>query len=130
MRALIVEDDTSLGFLWEETLSGAGFEVDCVTNCDAAIACVLQGSFDLCLLDMFVDDGATSGVADLIKVRTPETPVVVITGSATCPRGEQAQEQGIDWILRKPVRVTELTAIAEYLTSNHVRQNDKQARAV
>ncbi len=116
MQALIVEDDEILAFLWKETLSEMEFEAVVVTSCEAAKEYMSQQSFDFYLLDFYVEDGTTNDLANWIKVRSPEAPVLVLTGSAIYPNGEHAFcSPGADWFLRKPVKPFELCAIVGHL---------------
>ncbi|MEP6795103.1 MAG: response regulator, partial [Saprospiraceae bacterium] len=49
-RILVVEDDTSMGYLISTLLEGEGFAVDLVQDGEAALAAYKPGVFDLCLL--------------------------------------------------------------------------------
>lgn len=116
MHALIVEDDEILAFLWQEALSEMQFEAVIVASCEAAKEYMSQQSFDFYLLDFYVEDGTTNDLADWIKVRSPEAPVVVLTGSTIYPNGEHAFcSPGADWFLRKPIKPFELCAIVGHL---------------
>lgn len=116
MRALIVEDDIPLGFMWGETLEEAGFDC-CVCSCvEEAQRESLAHRFDLVVLDLFVRNGNTLTLSDCIGMRNPGTPILMITGSSVFTRGEHAQvAPNVTWLMQKPVRPEDLTAMASYL---------------
>lgn len=114
MRALIVEDDEFLGFLWSETLESAGFDIELVDSCRDAVDRLIQGHFDVCVLDLHVSDGTTTTLADWIKIRSPGTGVIAVTGNEQGARGELSLHHGFDFVFRKSVPVADLTAVAQY----------------
>ncbi|MGB1034764.1 MAG: response regulator [Paracoccaceae bacterium] len=119
MNALIVEDDRNLAFLWSDILDSLGYACEVVQSNTRAMAKVLRRRYDLCLLDFFVDDGVTTGLADLIRMRSPSTSILVITGSDIYPNGEHTRETpSVDMFLRKPIRTADLTAILHHLNSS------------
>ena len=117
MLALVVEDNDDLAFVWCETLRRWGFTTTHVQSCKEAFSILLTEHYDIALLDLFVRDGTTVAVCDLIKMRTPNTKVIAITGSTVCPHGEHAEVLSADYFLRKPTPPYELGAIASFLTS-------------
>ncbi|SLN55267.1 osmolarity response regulator [Aquimixticola soesokkakensis] len=116
MQALIVEDDPNLRFMWEETLEGEGFEVLSVDSCRLAMQALLRRPFDLVVLDLFVADGNTIALSDWVKIRTPATKMIMLTGSDVFLNNEHFETASSpDWFLRKPVQAKDLAAMANYL---------------
>lgn len=117
MHALIVEDDRHLSFLWEETLEEMGYDVEVEASCAGAMQQLLRKKFNIVVMDFFVEDSTTANLADWIKMRTPDVPVVVLTGSGVYANGEHTQEvRSADWFLRKPVTPSDLGAIVTHLS--------------
>ncbi|MGG7564986.1 response regulator [Rhodovulum sp. DZ06] len=115
-RALIVEDDRPLGFLWDETLSDAGFACDVCTTLEQAEARSLSSRYDLVILDLFLHSRSTLSLSDVIAIRHPETPILLVTGTSVFREGDHAEvAPGISWVLHKPVRPDDLCAMAGYL---------------
>ena len=116
MKALIVEDNAELAFLWSEVLGEIGFEANHVDTTRDAMSQTLRHDFDLFILDLFVKDGSTISLSDWLSLRAPNTPVIMITGSAELPKGEHTTvATGVSWLLRKPVKVADLQAMADHL---------------
>ncbi|WP_040839364.1 response regulator [Thiothrix nivea] len=97
MRILIVDDHPifreALGSLLERFYPGAAvFEVGSVEEAVGVLTQYVQ--FDLIMLDVFLpgDDGAT-GLA-LIREKTPQTPVVIMSGADDADIAHKLIEQG------------------------------------
>ncbi len=119
MQALIVEDSEYLAFLWQETLADMGFNTVVEHSRKGAAKRIEEQDFDFVLLDFYVDDGTTEDFAAWVKIRSPEVPVLMLTGSNIYPNGEHTNfAAGVDWFLRKPIAATDLRAIVDYLTGN------------
>lgn len=116
MRILILEDDPLLAEIWRDSIEGCGFTCSVFAGCTDAIDEALRGQYDLYLFDYFVEDGATGPLMALVRARHPDRPVVLITGSDEFAKGEHsASAYGPDWVLRKPLRPTDLQEIVKYL---------------
>lgn len=131
MKVLIVEDDPILSEIWDDVLSEADFDVVSRSTSASALVEVLKTSFDLVVLDLFVRDGSTIALANTIALRQPDTSIMLVTGSGVFPRGEHKDlAAGIDWILRKPIRPSELQAMARYLVSRRSKNLGKSETQV
>ena len=116
MKALIVEDDPELGYLWSEALDEIGASCEVARSNKDAMSLALRQKFDLIVLDLFIEDGTTVGISDWLSIRMPEVPILMITGSNMFPNGEHTQvAPGVRWLLRKPVKVVDLQVIAQHL---------------
>ncbi|SFB14417.1 Response regulator receiver domain-containing protein [Poseidonocella pacifica] len=123
MKALIVEDDPHLSFTWKETLEDTGFECFCVSSTKEATACALRARYDLYVLDLFVEDGNTVSLSDWIAIRHPGASILMVTGSGMFAQGDHTQvASGVSWLLRKPINVSDLAAVAEYLAGRSGRE--------
>src|SRR5690606_15287302 len=63
-RVLVVEDDASLTRVLRDNLLFEGFEVECASNADAAIARAREFSPDLTILDVMLPGGSGFEIAD------------------------------------------------------------------
>jgi len=115
LKALLVEDEAVIGAFWQEAMARMGIETEVAFTCRSAQQLLLRMSFDICFLDLLVRDGNTISLADFIKSRYPQTPIVVVTATSVGPRGELATDCNFDMILRKPVGLRDLTAVTEHL---------------
>lgn len=82
-RILLVEDDPAVRQVLEDHLIEAGFEVAASPGTAAALEMAAkQDSFDLLLVDLVMPFDQPDGLAfaTTAKARTPDVPVIFITG--------------------------------------------------
>jgi len=85
---LYVDDNPKSGRLLASVLEGCGFHVIPSNDPIEAIALCKQTSFDLALLDYEMPSMSGAQLAEEIKFRTPDVPVVLISGHASLPATE------------------------------------------
>lgn len=125
MKVLIVEDCPELSFFWSEALSDMFKERIVASSTREAMTCLLRSSYDLVILDLFVEDGPTISLSDWIAMRSPDVPILMITGSHTMAHGEHTDlARGVTWLLRKPIKTDELRAMAAHLIGSRRNQPD------
>ncbi|MEZ4963542.1 MAG: response regulator transcription factor [Saprospiraceae bacterium] len=109
-KILLVEDDETLGFLLKEFLATRGFEVDWAENGAAGLRLFNEKPFDLCLLDVMMPalDGFT--VAELIRQRRANLPIIFLTAKSLHADVVRGFKAGADDYLKKPVDEEELVA--------------------
>lgn len=115
MDVLIVEDDFDQAIEIKEFLRSIDANCEVAQSVKDAMANILRSSFDLIVLDLFLPDGNTASLSDFIRIRHPSTPILFITGSKVMPQGDHVDVLSTDYLLRKPLKEKEFTAIAEYL---------------
>lgn len=109
-RLLLVEDDLTIGGALRAGLSGSGHEVAWATNGTAAAAAVVDGRYDLVLLDLGLPDMDGLDLCQRIRAAQPGSVIVIVTA-----RDEEIDvvlglEAGADDYLTKPFRLAELMA--------------------
>ena len=109
-KILLVEDDPTLGFLLQEFLSNRSFQVTLARNGADGLRAFNGDQFDLCLLDIMMPaiDGFT--LAELIKNRSSEVPIIFLTAKALTEDVLRAFKIGADDYIKKPVNEEELVA--------------------
>ena len=106
-RLLVVDDDMNLLNFFLEELTRAGFDVSIKDNGADAIITVVEGLFDLVLLDMLMPGLDGIKVARVLRKVTPNLPILGLTGFIG--RGYQAQAAGLGVrILSKPIMISDL----------------------
>lgn len=107
---LLAEDDPTLGFLLSEYLTTAGFAVSWAKDGADTLRQFNAGRYDLCLLDVMMPalDGFT--VAELIRQRRPEHPIIFLTAKSMHADVQRGFRAGADDYLKKPVNEEELLA--------------------
>lgn len=115
-RIAIVEDDSVLAFMLDESCRSCGFEVvGCESDADSALALVEREKPDFLLLD-FALEGDHDGLELITEIRDRDIPVFIVMVTAwdindIASRMGEAQP---DRILRKPVAPHVLQEVIEH----------------
>lgn len=109
-KILLVEDDETLGFLLSEFLRSREFEVAWAKDGVDGLRQFNASHFDLCLLDVMMPalDGFT--VAELLRQRRADLPIVFLTAKSLHADVVRGFKAGADDYLKKPVDEEELVA--------------------
>ena len=107
---LLAEDDPTLGYLLQEYLTSQGFKVDWAKDGADALRSFGQATHDLTILDVMMPalDGYT--VAELIRNRQPNHPIIFLTAKSMHKDVERGFRAGADDYIKKPVNEEELVA--------------------
>ena len=111
-RILVVEDDTDLRDMLNESLMQAGYHTGAVADIRAARDALSNLPYDLILLDWMLPDA--SGLQWLRKLRREEQyrdlPVIMLTARGEVTDRVQGLDSGADDYLVKPFSLKELLA--------------------
>jgi PAS domain S-box-containing protein len=102
---MIVDDESALVALAEETLAALGYEPAGFESSVAALEAFRAEPrrFDLVLTDVTMPDlGGVELACEIRRVR-PELPIVLMSGYSGGQLGERAQAAGVAEVLRKPL---------------------------
>lgn len=112
---LLVEDDTSLGYLLSEYLKMKGMELQWVKNPSEVIPLLEQKGFDLVILDVMMPglDGFTLGAE--IHERFPDIPFLFLTAKSMKIDVLKGFSVGAVDYLKKPIDEEELVVRIETL---------------
>jgi CheY-like chemotaxis protein len=105
---LVIDDDTDIQKLLSRTLGLMGYDVNLAGNGREAMNLFVTKPYDLVITDfqMPLMDGWQ--LSHLVKERSPNTPVVMITGDCNDARLEKLKGSDVDAILLKPFRLKEI----------------------
>jgi len=112
LRALLVEDDTSIATIITAAMEAEGFQVDC---CDS-IACrdraLSENEFDVMLTDVMLTDG--DGIESIGHVRdtAPHMPIIILSAQNTLDTAVRASDTGAFEYFPKPFDLDELIKAA------------------
>jgi CheY-like chemotaxis protein len=98
----LVDDDPNVNEVLELMLSQIGYDVTAVSHGQEAITLFKQGNYDLVITDLGMPDVSGWDVAEAVKQRSPETPVVLITGWGVQVDSAQRDKAGVDGVIAKP----------------------------
>ena len=100
---LIVEDEDVIRTTYAELLSGEGYQVEHVGDCESALELVRQRDFDLAICDVQLPDGDGIGLLRRMHQINTSLFVLVITAYATVENAVDAFKSGAFDYLVKPV---------------------------
>lgn len=107
-RILIVEEEELIRVLLSTFLSKAGYEVITAVNGEKGLYLFLKGSFDLVLSDLTMPGMDGWLFARLIKNKSPNTLVGLMTGWGQEEITAKMKGSAVDFVLFKPPRLVEL----------------------
>jgi DNA-binding response OmpR family regulator len=110
---LLVEDDTSVGYMLSEYLQLKGFGVIWKTNATSALSVITHQPVDLCILDVTLPGEDGLSLATKIRKNRPELPFVFLTARSMKIDVLRGFQHGADDYIKKPVDEEELVARLE-----------------
>lgn len=116
-RILLVEDDTSLGYLLTEYLKMKGMEVMWVQKAEAVLPLLEERVFDLLILDVMMPDLDGFTLGQQIHERFPRTPFLFLTARSMKIDVLKGFSVGAVDYLKKPIDEEELVVRIETLLS-------------
>ena len=112
-RVLLVDDHAALLDNLREVLQEAGYAPLLATTARAALDLVPPGGFDVAIVDLRLPDQPGTELAAQLKLRAPESEVVLLTGFATLETAIAAVRAGAFAYLVKPVTMPDLLLTVE-----------------
>lgn len=115
MKCLIVEDDPYLGFLLYDNFSKLDCDAHFARSIAEATRILQTQKFDVIVLDHFLPDGTSNDLSVLAATTQPNCRIILLSGAQVHPKGDYATlAPGVDWVLRKPVDISDLNALVDY----------------
>ena len=109
IKVLAVDDDPSIGLLYENLLEEMGFDFAIAANISDARRLVERKSFDLILLDLELPDGNGLDLLPDLTARVDAPEVIIITGTGDTRGAELAFKYGAWDYVPKPFKVSEVS---------------------
>lgn len=110
MKILIVEDEPKTGEYLRQGLAEAGFSVDLARDGVDGLHCVLQGVYDLLVLDVMLPGLNGWQVLEALRHKGLQMPVLFLTARDQVEDRVKGLELGADDYLVKPFSFAELLA--------------------
>ena len=104
----MVDDEPVVRDIESEFLTGDGHAVEAVATGDEALAKARAGSIDLVVTDRAMPGLNGDQLAVALKQIAPRLPVILLTGFGVMMEAAGEKPPGVDFILSKPVSLTEL----------------------
>ncbi|MEL6808914.1 MAG: response regulator [Pseudomonadota bacterium] len=118
---LVLEDDLGLQFVLREALGTAGHTVHVASDNEGAMRHLRRHTPDVLLLDLMIDGGLSTDVANYAIYSAPDAAVIFMTGSGLFPKGELfGMARNARWVLRKPIDIDELKTMITHASDSTV----------
>lgn len=109
-RILLVEDDTSLGYILKEYLEMHQFHIELAKDGEAGLQAFNKLAFDVCILDVMLPKKDGFALAAEIKKLNEKMPVIFLTAKSLKIDKLKGFNLGADDYMVKPVDEEELIA--------------------
>ncbi|HLG69263.1 MAG TPA: hybrid sensor histidine kinase/response regulator [Chloroflexota bacterium] len=110
-RLLLVDDETSVRMTLAAILTKEGYEVTAVASGTEALALLQEGTFEVVVSDMRLDDVEGLAILSEARERNPEVVTIVLTGYASLESAVDAIRRGVFGYLIKPCKLDEMRSV-------------------
>jgi CheY-like chemotaxis protein len=110
-KILLIDDEEAVRQTLADVLMSQGHAVSHCADGRTGLARLHAESFDLVFTDLGLPGLSGWEVTRLVKLRQPETPVILITGWGDQIGPEEAQTRGVDFLLAKPFELDGVRAV-------------------
>ena len=114
-KILIVDDEKAIRDVLSDTLSFLGYEVTVASSGHEGLSLFLNDSFGLVFTDMHMPGMDGWALAHHIKDKSPDTPVVLITGSEKETVMKKLKGSFVDTVLFKPACLEDIQETVQRL---------------
>jgi DNA-binding response OmpR family regulator len=107
-KILLVEDDPSLGFVIQDNLEQAGFEVDLQIDGKKGLKAFESKFYDIGVLDVMLPEMDGFTLSENIKIKNPDFPIIFLTAKSLNEDRIKGLKLGADDYISKPFNMEEL----------------------
>ena len=107
-RILLVEDDTSLGFLLVDYLESNGFDVKLYRDGETGLNGFKTGDFDFCIFDVMLPGIDGFSLAQRVRAENTTIPIIFLTARSMKQDKLRGFNLGVDDYITKPFDEDEL----------------------
>jgi CheY-like chemotaxis protein len=119
-QVLVVDDNEAVREVLSKTLSYWGYDVTLAGNGLEAGTLFLTGDYDLVITDLQMPLMNGWELARLIKERSPNTPVMVVSGACDETHWEKTNMRFVDAIILKPFKLKEIEGTLRRLLNSGI----------
>jgi CheY-like chemotaxis protein len=124
LHVLLVEDNKVNRILAQRQMSRLGHQLEVAVDGEAGIQAVLDGDYDVVLMDRHLPD--VDGIESTRRIRAGElgrnpprhTPIIAVTADASAGHREECHAAGMDGFVTKPLDLEQLRTAIEEVTSS------------
>lgn len=110
MRALVVDDDSTMSDLLATLLKEEGFVADVAETAEAGRVQALVNDYDVVVVDLNLPDGNGIAIIQALRRERRTTPILMLTANSDRQTTVLALDAGADDYLTKPIRFDEFQA--------------------
>jgi two-component system OmpR family response regulator len=121
VRALLVEDDVTIGDFVVRGLREAGFAVDHVADGEVGLTTALQQPYDVAIVDLMLPRRDGLSLIEELRTRGVTTPVLILSARRSVDDRVHGLQSGGDDYLTKPFAFAELLARVQALVRRATR---------
>ncbi len=125
-RILVIDDEESIRFTFEDFLSDAGYEVAVAADFDGALARLDESDFDLIFADIILGGRNGLDVIRVVRDRGLTSQVVIITGAPHLDTASEALRLGAFDYISKPVDQDTLLRVAKTALKLKLLEDEKE----
>jgi len=122
-RIIVVDDDEALAATMKEILEVNGYSAEAALSGEEAKKKIIEGYFNLALLDMRMPDVSGLELLKWIKKETPRTYVIMITGYPTLENAVESLNFGANAYIMKPINAKEFL---RFIRDKFKEQDEKE----
>jgi DNA-binding response OmpR family regulator len=125
-KILLVEDDTSLGFLLVDFLESNGFEVKLYRDGESGINGYKAGDFDFCIFDVMLPGIDGFSLAKRVRAENKNIPIIFLTARSMKKDKIKGFDLGGDDYITKPFDEDELLCRINAIINRYNIQPDEK----
>ena len=122
---LVIDDNAEMRNVLFDVLSLDGYEVILADDGELGIKRFRTDVPDLVITDILMPKMDGLEVVELLKAESPETPIIVVSGTTDLNLVEEAVHQHANRILKKPFEVDQLLDSVAELLGEDAHRSDK-----
>jgi two-component system, OmpR family, response regulator len=130
MRALIVEDDSTIADFVAQGLRQAGFAVDHMPDGEEGLQAALRQPYDVAIVDVMLPKRDGLALIDELRRRGQVTPVLILSARRSVDDRVRGLQAGGDDYLTKPFAFAELLARVQALVRRASRSPEPTSLTV
>ncbi len=108
---LVADDDKFIRDRLSVLFQKEGYSVKTAKSGAEAMAAVEEGGIDIAIIDYHMEDRTGGEVAEDIKKKAPEVPVIMMTGDESIELERHVREKGVFAYFMKPLELEMLKKI-------------------
>lgn len=117
LHILVVDDEERFSEVLSDMLMAYGHTVEIASRGAAAIELFSQDSFDLVITDLGMPEMSGWQVTRSVKGINPSVPVILLTGWGAKVDENMVIETGVDLVVSKPVKMSDIDLIIDKISS-------------